>query len=238
MWFLLLSSKLPSHQLWNSHIFGTSASFNCVSFRDEPFLPFTHHRLLVSLSEIRTPLITFVFFCTGGSLHHVLILGGLWEAGSLPVNSFIRSPAVSCQGFSLLLVSEGRIGRGQRVGTRSQLLSWCSQSPSSFETWRDIWPYHSSCFCLFICLVFCCFGQFVVFWKGWLCTIKRCLLCFSSFSEVDTFGMESSSYWRKMLTNVDVDKVLLAHLYLVNGLSDLGHICTCCNSREIDNKAN
>ena len=36
-----------------------------------------------------------------------------------------------------------------------------------------------------------------------------------------------------MLTNVDIDKFILAYLYLVNGLSNLGKIYSRFKSREI-----
>lgn len=36
-----------------------------------------------------------------------------------------------------------------------------------------------------------------------------------------------------MLTNVDADKVILAYLYLVNRLSNLGNTYSCFKTREI-----
>lgn len=128
-----------------------------------PF-PVIHRHLLVSVSlRYVYPLTQFPLLCLYVSIRRALMLGGPWEAPSFLSNSFIRSPAVSCQGLSLLLVSEGRTGRVQHVGTRSQLLRWCCRSPRSFETWGKIWPYHSSCFCLFICLSL----------KGVMCKIKK-----------------------------------------------------------------
>lgn len=71
---------------------------------------------------------------------------------------------------------------------------------------------------------------FSFFLKGLLCKEKRYLFCFSNFSEVDIFGTESLRYWRKTLTNVDA---ILAYLYLVNRLSNLGNIYSCFKTREI-----
>ena len=73
----------------------------------------------------------------------------------------------------------------------------------------------------------------------WMITIKHqgkrkeILLSFSNFLEVDIFGMEYVRYWREMLTHVNVGKFILAYLYLVNGLSNLGNIYSCFKSMEI-----
>lgn len=71
---------------------------------------------------------------------------------------------------------------------------------------------------------------FSSFLKDLLCKEKRYLFCFSNFSEVDIFGTESLRYWRKTLTNVDA---ILAYLYLVNRLSNLGNTYSCFKTREI-----
>lgn len=79
--------------------------------------------LLISVSlKYVLPVTKSLFLCIYVTVRQALIFGGLWEARSFLLNSFIRSPAVSCQGFSLLLVSEGRTGRVEPVGIRSQLL--------------------------------------------------------------------------------------------------------------------
>lgn len=73
----------------------------------------------------------------------------------------------------------------------------------------------------------------------WMITInhqgkrKEILFSFSNFSEVNTFGMEYVRYQREMLTHVNVGKFILAYLYLVNGLSNLGNIYSCFKNREI-----
>lgn len=76
-------------------------------------------------------------------------------------------------------------------------------------------------------------SSFFFFLKGLLCKEKRYLFCFSNFSEVDIFGTESLRYWRKTLTNVDADEAILAYLYLVNRLSNLGNTYSCFKTREI-----
>lgn len=149
-----------------SYIFGTFARFKCgrlsLSFIS-PFSLFIVISSFQSLWNMYPPLPNFSSVPLCVSIRQALILGGLREAPSFLSNSFIRSPAVSCQGLSLLLVSEGRTGRVQHVGTRSQLLHWCCRRPWSFETCGKMWPYHSSCFCLFICLSL----------KGVMCKIKK-----------------------------------------------------------------
>lgn len=73
----------------------------------------------------------------------------------------------------------------------------------------------------------------------WMITIKHqgkrkeILLSFSNFLEVDIFDMEYVRYWSEMLTHVNVGKFILAYLYLVNGLSNLGNIYLCFKNREI-----
>lgn len=59
------------------------------------------------------------------------------------------------------------------------------------------------------------------------------MFCFSNFLEVDIFGMEHLKVWREMLTHVDVDKFILAYLYLLNGVSNLGKIYSHFKNREI-----
>lgn len=66
-----------------------------------------------------------------------------------------------------------------------------------------------------------------------LCQKKKDEFCFSNFLEVDIFGTEGLRYWKKMITNVDVDKVILAYLYLVNGQSYPGNTYLCFKNREI-----
>lgn len=106
-----------------------------------------------------------VFLCLYVSVQKALVSGGLWEAQLSVLNSFIRSPAVSCQGFSCWLVSEGRTGSVQHVGTRSQLLDWCSWSPWSLKVEEK--------FDLIMAVV--SVHLFVLFvLRGLQCAIKRC----------------------------------------------------------------
>lgn len=60
------------------------------------------------------------------------------------------------------------------------------------------------------------------------------LFHFSNSLEVDIFGMEGLRYWRRMLTNVDIDKFILAYVELVNGLiSNLGKIYSHVKNRQV-----
>lgn len=79
-----------------------------------------------SLGDTYTPLPNFFSGCLYVSIRQALVLGGPWEAPWLLAISFIRSPAVSCQGLSLIgLRRQGWQGTacGYRIPAVASVLS-------------------------------------------------------------------------------------------------------------------
>lgn len=162
VWLFLKGTNLGYSYPWNSHVFYGNVRFQSdrisYSLINTFFLGYLSSALnMLSLLP--------VFLCLYVSVQKALVSGGLWEAQLSVLNSFIRSPAVSCQGFSFWLVSEGRTGSVQHVGTRSQLLDWCSWSPWSLKVEEK--------FDLIMAVV--SVHLFVLFvLRGLQCAIKRC----------------------------------------------------------------